>query len=76
LENWLLRSPSHLNREFQKVLQFNVFCVNHPIQNELAANIQDENTYLQLPTFYQQKRDYFLHLLKDSGFKITPSKGA
>lgn len=68
-------APAILTREFQKVHQFNVFCVNHPIQKALAAYIQDENTYLQLPAFYQQKRDYFLNLLKDSRFKIIPSKG-
>jgi methionine aminotransferase len=68
-------APAILTREFQKVHQFNVFCVNHPIQKALAAYLRDENAYLQLPAFYQQKRDYFLNLLKDSRFKIIPAKG-
>ena len=37
--------------------------------------MQDPETYLALSEFYQKKRDYFLSLLKDSRFKIIPSKG-
>ena len=28
-----------------------------------------------MPDFYQEKRDRFLNLIKDSRFKFTPSKG-
>jgi methionine aminotransferase len=31
--------------------------------------------YLELPEFYQQKRDLFLSLIKDSRFSFIPSKG-
>lgn len=64
-----------LTAEFQKVHQFNVFCVNHPIQKALATYMEEPNNYLGLSAFYQQKRDFFLNLLKDSRFKIIPSKG-
>jgi methionine aminotransferase len=64
-----------LTREFQKVHQYNVFCSNHPIQKALATYMEEPNNYLGLSAFYQQKRDFFLNLLKDSRFKIIPSKG-
>ncbi len=68
-------APEKLMKEFQKVHQFNVFCVNHPIQKALATYLKDENHYLKLSVFYQQKRDLFLELIKNSRFKIIPTKG-
>lgn len=68
-------APENLMKEFQKVHQFNVFCVNHPIQKALATYLKDENHYLKLADFYQQKRDFFLHLMEGSNFKIIPSNG-
>jgi methionine aminotransferase len=69
-------APKDLMKEFQKVHQFNVFCVNHPMQRAIAKYINDPNTYLNLNNFYQSKRDYFLRLIKNSRFKITPTKGS
>ncbi|MDR6300065.1 methionine aminotransferase [Mesonia maritima] len=68
-------APKELMKEFQKVHQYNVFCVNHPMQFALNEYLQKENNYLNLPEFYQHKRDYFLSLIKDSRFSFTPSKG-
>ncbi|MCG2418034.1 aminotransferase class I/II-fold pyridoxal phosphate-dependent enzyme [Aequorivita sp. F47161] len=68
-------APEYLMKEFQKVHQFVVFCVNHPIQKALATYLKDANHYLKLSDFYQQKRDFFLHLMEGSNFKIIPSKG-
>jgi methionine aminotransferase len=68
-------APENLMKEFQKVHQFVVFCVNHPIQKAMATYLKDENHYLKLSDFYQQKRDFFLHLMRGSNFKIIPSKG-
>jgi methionine aminotransferase len=64
-----------LTKEFQKVHQYNVFCANHPIQKALVTYMEEPNNYLGLSAFYQEKRDFFLNLLKDSRFKIIPSKG-
>lgn len=61
--------------EFKKVHQFNVFCINHPMQKGLADYLKTPNHYLELSKFYQEKRDFFLNLIKDSNFKFTPSKG-
>jgi methionine aminotransferase len=61
--------------EFRKVHQFNVFSVNTPMQYALSEYLKNENNYLSLPNFYQEKRDIFCNLLKESRFKITPAGG-
>ncbi|NOY47646.1 MAG: aminotransferase class I/II-fold pyridoxal phosphate-dependent enzyme [Chlorobi bacterium] len=68
-------APKELMEEFKKVHQFNVFCVNHPVQKALADYLQEARHYQELSEFYQEKRDFFLNLIKDSRFKFTPSKG-
>ena len=68
-------APKELMDEFKKVHQFNVFCVNHPIQKALVEYLQKPKHYLELSQFYQEKRDLFLNLIQDSRFKFIPSKG-
>ena len=68
-------TPEHLMKEFRKVHQFNVFCVNTPIQYALAAYLKNEDNYLSLPKFYEQKRDYFVKELCNSQFKVIPTHG-
>lgn len=68
-------APENLMNEFRKVHQWIVFAVNTPIQLAIAEYLNDENHYKSLPAFYQQKRDFFLDLLKTSRFKIIPSHG-
>ncbi len=68
-------APEYLMKEFKKVHQYNVFSVNNPIQKALAEYLKTPNHYLNLSGFYQQKRDLFLELIKDSKFKFIPSKG-
>lgn len=67
-------APKTLMDEFRKVHQFNVYCVNSPMQKALADYINEPKHYLGIPEFYQQKRDFFLSLIKDSRFKFTPTK--
>ncbi|MEM8847099.1 MAG: methionine aminotransferase [Bacteroidota bacterium] len=68
--------PSDLMKEFNKIHQFNVFCINHPAQIALAEYLQNEEHYLNLGNFYQKKRDYFLNAISGSRFKLTPSQGS
>ena len=68
-------APKNLMTEFRKVHQFNVFCSNHPIQHAFSEFLKCSDNYLHLPKFYQQKRDLFLDLIKDSRFTFKPSKG-
>lgn len=50
-------APASLTTEFRKVHQFNVFTVNTPMQHGFASYISDPKPYLELPSFYQHKRD-------------------
>jgi methionine aminotransferase len=68
-------APAALSAEFRKVHQFNVFTVNTPVQHALAAYMQDPAPYLELPAFYQKKRDLFRARLAQTRFKLLPSDG-
>lgn len=68
-------APKVLMDEFRKVHQFNVFSVNHATQVALAEYLKTPSNYLHLGEFYQQKRDLFLSLIKESKFELKPSKG-
>lgn len=68
-------APKALMEEFQKVHQFNVFSVHHPSQKAFATYLKEPEHYLRLNDFFQQKRDLFLDLIKDSRFKVTPAAG-
>ncbi len=68
-------APEKLMTEFMKVHQMIVFAVNHPIQLAYSHYLKQPETYLQLNAFYQEKRNYFVHLLKDSRLNILPTAG-
>ncbi len=70
-----IMAPAVLMAEVRKVHQFVVFASNTPIQYAVADYLTNKENYLQLPAFYQQKRDLFTGLVKDSRFKIIPSYG-
>ncbi|MDP3759371.1 MAG: pyridoxal phosphate-dependent aminotransferase [Ramlibacter sp.] len=69
-------APQALTAEFRKVHQFNVFTVNTPVQHGLAAYMADAQPYLQLPAFYQRKRDLFREGLARTKFRVLPSEGS
>jgi len=68
-------APPALTKEFRKVHQFNVFTVNTPMQFGLASYLQDESHYLNLPRFYQAKRDFFRAGLTSTKLKLLPTPG-
>jgi methionine aminotransferase len=68
-------APAALTAEFRKVHQFNVFTVNTPVQHGLAHYMTNPGPYLELPAFYQHKRDLFRDGLKTTRFKLLPSDG-
>ena len=68
-------APATLSAEFRKVHQFNVFTVNTPVQHGLASYLADPAPYLNLPSFYQQKRDLFRAGLASTRLKLLPSEG-
>jgi methionine transaminase len=69
-------APENLTAEFRKVHQFICFSANTPVQYAIADYMSDKDAYLQLSTFYQEKRDYFQKLMKGSKFKILPCEGS
>ncbi|WP_394790167.1 pyridoxal phosphate-dependent aminotransferase [Rhodoferax sp.] len=69
-------APTPLMAEFRKVHQFNVFTVNTPVQHGLARYMADPTPYLELPAFYQRKRDLFRAGLAATKFKLLPSEGS
>ena len=69
-------APASLTTEFRKVHQFNVFTVNTPVQYGLAAYMADPRPYLELPAFYQRKRDLFREGLASTRLRLLPSEGS
>jgi len=68
-------APERLTKEFRKIHQFVVFAVNTPAQYAFAEFMKEKKNYINLNTFYQNKRDVLLNALKGSRFKFTPAKG-
>ena len=69
-------APDALMKEFRKVHQFNCFTCNSPMQYALAAFLKEEDKYLQLGKFLQQKRDYFSACMQQTKFVPLPSFGS
>ena len=69
-------APAALTAELRKVHQFVTFTSASFLQYALADFMRDCPEHaLELPAFYQQKRDYFCELLRPSRFSFTPSAG-
>lgn len=68
-------APKELMAEFQKVHQYNVFCVNRPMQHALATYLENPENYLCLSAFYQKKRDIFLNGIEGSNWEFIPASG-
>lgn len=69
-------APETLSKEFRKVHQYVTFTTHTPTQWALAEYMESHpEHYLELPQFYQAKRDLFLEEMKDSRFKLSPSQG-
>ena len=68
-------APEYLMTEFRKVHQFNVFSVNSFVQYALADFLENPEHYLELPSFYQKKRDAFNDFMKGSSLKPLKAEG-
>jgi methionine transaminase len=69
-------APAALMKEYRKVHQFNSFTCFTPAQVALAEYLKDKEAYLSLPRFMQQKRDYFIELMKNTKFDLLPTHGS
>ena len=69
-------APPALSAEFRKVHQYVTFTTITPVQLALADFLAEcPEHHLELPAFYQAKRDLLASLLADSRFTFTPSAG-
>ena len=69
-------APRALTAEFRKVHQYLTFCSFHPAQAAFAEFLaSDPQHYLELPAFYQAKRDRFRALLAPSRLKLLDVPG-
>ena len=69
-----LVAPEYLMKEIKKVHQFLVFSVNSICQIAISEYL-DIVSVSEIGKLYQDKRDYFRQLLKDSRFKLMPCEG-
>lgn len=69
-------APEWLTNELRKVHQFNVFCVNTPVQYGISEFLKNKNEYLKLPEFFQNKRDFLMEGLNSTPFKIIKPEGS
>ncbi|WP_243042456.1 pyridoxal phosphate-dependent aminotransferase [Dyella sedimenti] len=69
-------APQALSAEFRKVHQYLTFCTFHPAQVAFAEFMASTpGHYLELPAFYQAKRDRFRGLIEPSRFKLLDVPG-
>lgn len=68
-------APKALTDEFRKVHQFNVFCVNTPLQMALAEYMKNDEHYNQLNQFFQEKRDFLRQGLAQTSFELLDCEG-
>ena len=69
-------APAKLSAEFRKVHQYLTFCTFHPAQVAFAEFLASTpQHYLELPAFYQAKRDRFRQLLAPSRLKLLDVPG-
>lgn len=69
-------APERYTAELRRIYQYVTFAANTPIQYAMADYLEQEEAYLNLPSFYQGKRDLFRGLIKKSGFKLMPCQGS
>ncbi len=69
-------APPAFTKEFRNHHQFNVFSVSSALQQGIAEYLQEPQTYLGLPAFFQRKRDLFLEGIKGSIFQPLQTKGS
>jgi len=69
-------APEALTAEFRKIHQYVTFCTFTPAQFAVTEMLKADPDHIdELRDFYQQKRDVLVNALKDSRFKVLPSRG-
>ncbi len=69
-------APPALTAEFRKIHQYNCFSCFTPAQVALASFLSNQEAYLSLAGFMQEKRDFFRSLMESSRFDLHASSGS
>lgn len=69
-------SSPYLMNEFRKLHQYNAFSCDTPKQVALASFLKKKETYLELGSFLQQKRDYFQESMEGTRLQPLPTHGS
>ncbi|MFU8877164.1 MAG: pyridoxal phosphate-dependent aminotransferase [Wenzhouxiangellaceae bacterium] len=68
-------APPGMTAEFRKIHQYVTFAISTPMQHGIANFMADPSFHLELPAFYQQKRDHFRAALQNSNWQLLPCRG-
>ncbi|WP_241623044.1 pyridoxal phosphate-dependent aminotransferase [Rosenbergiella australiborealis] len=69
-------APPALTTEIRKIHQYLTFSVHTPSQLAIADMLNQVPEHDQeLPSFYQQRRDFFINALQSSRFTLLPCQG-
>lgn len=68
-------APQPIMSEFRKVHQYLMYTANTPAQYAFSDYLEKGEQFKGVKDFYQEKRDYFLSLLKDTPFVVKPCLG-
>jgi len=68
-------APPQMTNEFRKVHQYVTFSIPTPMQHAIAGFMADPSFHLDLPAFYQAKRDHFRTALEGSAWDLLPCRG-
>lgn len=69
-------APASMMAEFRKIHQYLVFSANTPMQVAIAQYLKNEDSYLGLASFFQNKRDSFRNGLAQTRFELLPCYGS
>lgn len=69
-------APAAMMNEFRKIHQYLVFSVNTPMQVAITQYLKNEDSYLSLAGFFQEKRDNFRQGLSQTRFELLPCSGS
>ncbi|MBL39312.1 MAG: aminotransferase [Xanthomonadales bacterium] len=68
-------APPTMTSEFRKIHQYVTFSISTPMQHAIAQFMADPSFHLELPDFYQAKRDHFRGALDDTAWDLMPCRG-
>ncbi|MCO4291609.1 methionine aminotransferase [Solitalea sp. MAHUQ-68] len=71
-----LLGPDYLMAEIRKLQQYAVYTCITPIQYAIADFMASPEHYLEVKSMYQEKRDYFAGLMRNTRFDLLPVAGS